>query len=225
MTIINNEQTNTETTSEVLTDVETQTNTLNSTNTNSDVETTNETNASPTLTEEQILKMIQSEADKVRTEYSKKLKDKEKEIEEVKKSSMSEQEKLDYENKSLQEQLDEREQSLREKEDAFNRSQLELSAIELLKDNSLPLDAKSFLIGTNIDTTTENINKFKVMFDTEVANAISERIKGTSKEHKETFVNSSMTKEQFDAMSYNDKCKLNAENPELYKTIKSVITV
>ena len=200
------------------TNTETDINTINGTNTeisdNNDVETTNEV-----LTVEQVQKMIQSENDKIRTEYSKKLKAKEKEIEEVRKSSMSEQEKLDYENKTLQEQLIEREQALLEKEQAYERTNLELKTVDLLKEHLLPLEAKDFLVGTDIDSTQKNIEAFKSMFDNAIENEVKQRIKGTTKEHKEVAIGGSITKEQFGKLTYAERSELFKTNPELYKEL------
>ena len=210
------ENTNTNINTNTETDINTNngTNTEISDNNNDKVETTNEV-----LTVEQVQKMIQSENDKIRTEYSKKLKAKEKEIEEVRKSSMSEQEKLDYENKTLQEQLLEREQALLEKERAYERTQLELKTVDLLKEHSLPLEAKGFLVGTDIDSTQKNIEAFKSMFDNAIENEVKQRIKGTTKEHKEVAIGGSITKEQFNKLSYAERSELFRTNPELYKEL------
>lgn len=174
---------------------------------------------SETITIDMVQKMIQSETDKVRTEYVKKLKQKEQEIEDVKKSSMSETERLDYENKTLQEQLDERERTLKEREQAFARTELELKSLELLEQHSLPHEAKQFLVGTDEVVTKSNILAFKVMFDSAIENAIKERIKGTTKEHRESFSSSAVTKDNFEKMKYSERIKLLNSNPELYKEL------
>lgn len=189
-------------------------------NEDKDTKVENDDSTEKPLTLEDVKKMIQSENDKIRTEYSKKLKAKDIELEEVKKSNMTEQERLDYENKSLQEQLMEREKALLEKEEAFNRSQLELDAVDILKQHDLPIEAKSFLVSTNVEVTTNNILAFKVMFDEAIEKEIKERIKGTTKEHKETSTSGLVTKEQFAKMGFAQKNELYMTNPELYKELR-----
>lgn len=171
------------------------------------------------LTLEQVKKLIQSETDRVRTEYVKKLKSKEQEMDELKKSNMTEQEQLDYEKKELEKVLSEREKALIEKEEAFKRSQLELQTIELLKDEQLPIEAKNFLISTNIDTTTDNVKAFKVMFDNAIAQVVGERIKNTSKTHKTSGKTGITTKGDFNKMGWKERNKLYISNPELYKEL------
>lgn len=186
---------------------------------NNGTDTNTNGSAEETLTEEMVKKLIQSETDRIRTEYSKRLKEKDAQIEEIKKSKMTEQEKAEYEHNILQQQLEERERALQEKEEAFMRSQLELQTIDLLKENNLPLEAKTFLVGTNIDVTTENISAFKDMFDNAVENVIKERIKGTHKEYKETGNAGGITIEQFRAMNYQQRNELQRTSPEIYTSL------
>lgn len=198
------------------------TNTNENTNTNLDteVETNEQTNVNndEQLTMDKVEKMIQSATDKVRTEYNKKLKLKEKEMEEFKKSSMTEQQQIDYEKQKLEDELSKREQALLEKEEVFKRSQLENETLKLLQTENLPLEAQAFLIGTNIDTTTDNIKAFKVMFDNAIESVVSERIKNTSKEHKQSS-SSTISKAEFKNMGWKERNELFNSNPQLYKEL------
>ena len=184
-----------------------------STNTDVNTETKEE------LTLEMVQKMIQSETDKVRTDYSKKLKAKEQEIESIKKNSMSEQERLDYEKQTLQQQLDERERVLKEKEDAFLLSQVELEAVKLLNDYTLPIKFKEFLVTPDLKVTTTNIKNFKAAFDEAIDKVVNERIKGTAKEHIQSVSSDGMTKEDFLKMPYKERIDFQMKNPELTKEL------
>lgn len=129
------------------------------------------------LSKEDIMKLIQSETDKVRTEYSKKLKDKDKELEETKKSKMSDAEKAEYELNQLKENLSQKEKDLLTKE-------MTLTTIELLKENDLPLEVKDFLMGKDEESTVSNIKVFKDMFSKAVEQAVEGRFKSSGKDHK-----------------------------------------
>lgn len=140
-------------------------------------EDTTSTNDKP-LTLEDVQKMIQSETDKVRGEYSKKLKDKDKELEEVRLSSMTEDEKKAEMLKNATTELEKKQAELLHKE-------LTLGTIDLLKENDLPLDAKDFLLGKDLESTKANVEAFKNMFATALEQAVTERFKQTGKEHVE----------------------------------------
>lgn len=128
------------------------------------------------LTLEDVQKMIQSETDRVRGEYSKKLKDKEKQLEDLRMSTMTEEERIAEEQKQLQDNLSQREAELKHKE-------LTLDTIDLLKENDLPLETRNFLIGKDIESTKKNVESFKKMFSSALEEAVTERFKKSGKEH------------------------------------------
>lgn len=130
------------------------------------------------LTLEQVQKMIQSETDKVRGEYSKRLKDKEKELEDIRLESMSEDDRKAELLKKTTSDLEQKEAQLLLKE-------LTLETIDLLKTNNLPLEARDFLIGKDVESTKINIEQFKNMFASAIELAVTERFKSTGKEHVE----------------------------------------
>ncbi len=140
-------------------------------------DTGNQDNQGTALTKEEVEKMIQSATDKVRTEYSKKLKDKDKELEDAKKSKMTEQEKAEYELNKLKESLSQKERDLLTKE-------LTLETIDLLKENELPLEAKDFLMGQDSESTKKNVEAFKSMFNSAVEAIVNERFKSSGKNHE-----------------------------------------
>src|SRR5690625_265535 len=85
------------------------------------------------LTEEAVRKMIQSETDRVRTEYVKKLKALEAERDELKKQAMSEQERQQFEAEKRAEELEEKDRLLRQRE-------LALYAVDALREKDLPIE-------------------------------------------------------------------------------------
>ena len=104
------------------------------------------------LTHEDVEKMIQSETDRVRTEYSKKLKEKEAKLEEIEKEKMSEEEQKKYELEKYQKELAEKEQTINQKE-------LRLKTIDLLKEKDIALDYLDVVIGTDEEDTAKRLER------------------------------------------------------------------
>ncbi|KIL74360.1 capsid assembly scaffolding protein Gp46 family protein [Bacillus badius] len=135
-------------------------------------------------TEEMIKKIVQSETDKIRTEYSKKLKEKDIELENFKKSKMSEDEIKEFEAKQRQEELASKEKEIAEALTQIQQTKMELLTVDLLKEHELPIEAKGFLVNLDADKTKENVVAFKTMFDEAVQKGVNAAISGTSKEFK-----------------------------------------
>lgn len=122
------------------------------------------------LTEAEVKRLIQSETDRVRTEYSKKLKEKEAELEELRKEQMTEKERREYEERKRQEELEAKERELKSRE-------LELAKIDALRDTELPLTFREFLYGENADEIKEKAEALKKLFADEVEKAVEARFK------------------------------------------------
>ena len=122
------------------------------------------------LTLEMVQKMIQSENDKIRTEYTKKLKAVETEKEEILKKSMSDEEKRQYE-------LDQMQKQLEEKERAITHKEMTIKTVDLLKANDLPLEFRDFITASNDDELTDRITKLKSVW----LDAIKQHVDGTFK--------------------------------------------
>jgi len=144
-----------------------------------DVVKVEDTKVEEALTLDSVKKMIQSETDKVRGEYSKKLKDKEKELDDVRMASMSDAEREAEQKKTLEKNLSERESQLLHKE-------LTLGTIDMLKESNLPIEFKDFLIGKDSDSTKANVDKFQKVFNAQLEAMVTERFKATGKEHVES---------------------------------------
>lgn len=135
------------------------------------------TSEQETLKIEDVKKMIQSETDKIRTEYSKKLKQKDSELEKAKKEKMTDAERKEYELNQMKDDLTKREKELLDKE-------MSLKTIDLLKDNELPLEARDFVKGQDEESTKSNVEAFKDMFNQAVEMAVQNKFKLSGKHHK-----------------------------------------
>lgn len=123
-----------------------------------------------TLTAESVAKMIQKETDKIRTEYSKKVKDLEAEKERLIQEKMTEEEKREHQLKSLQADLTAKEQALRGRE-------LEHHAIGVIQQQQLPLDFVPFIRGSSEDDTLARVETFKTAWQKAIQAAVDERFR------------------------------------------------
>lgn len=147
------------------------------------------------ISAEEIKKMIQSETDKVRGEYSKKLKEKESELEELQIATMTEEERKTAESDKLREDLNRRESELKHKE-------LTLETIGVLKEKNLPLEARDFLIGNDKETTDANIETFAKMYANAIEEEVTQRFRKNGRDHESsTDKNGRYTKEDLSSMT------------------------
>ena len=145
-----------------------------------------------TLTNEELNKRIQSAEDKLRTKYSAKIKDLEKQIADAKPVEKSEAEK-DYEKRLAA--LEEREKAVA-LNDALTAKGIDKSIAQFLK-SDVDVDALSSYIDTLV--TTRNKQNSYVP---------------TGHKSGET-----MTKDEFRRLGMDAKEQLYAENPELYRSL------
>ncbi|MFH1146393.1 MAG: DUF4355 domain-containing protein [Pseudomonadota bacterium] len=118
--------------------------------------------------EKMIALQVQRETDRVRSELYPKLKAKDTEIEELKKSKMSEAEIRKYK----EEQLSQREKELQQKE-------LVIVATDSLRDSNLPIDFREFVIAEDPDKTKARVLLLKDKFQKAVESAVAEKFKAT----------------------------------------------
>ena len=115
-------------------------------------------------------KIAQSREDRVRTQYSKQVKDLQKEIELLKKEKMSEGEKREYEAQQLKEALESKEKDL-------TRREMELLAIKTLDEKKLPATFIEFIIGGNEEETTKRIEALEKTYREAVKVEVDARMK------------------------------------------------
>lgn len=171
-------------------------------------------NAPVTYTQEEVDKLLQSEADKRVTAALKKQKE----------SLMKEIEKQREEDKRLaklsaeeraKEELEIEKRKLEEQKASFERDKLELQVIKELNNEGLDSSFSSFLMGKDADESFDNIKNFKKVFEEAVENAVKKelggkppRVGGKEKPEKDPF-----TKENFNMTEIS---RLIREDPETY---------
>ena len=171
-------------------------------------DTTEETKEELTL--EQVQKMIQSETDKVRTEYSKKLKALEREKEELEKAKMTEEEKAKYE-------LEKYQKELAEKEKAIALKELTIITGDLLKENGLPFEFRDFLIGTDEEDTKLKISLFKKEWDKAIKAEVESRFKASGREINKGSKRTMTREEIMKIKDPSQRIRAIRENQDLFK--------
>jgi hypothetical protein len=154
------------------------------------------------LSEEQlnnVKKLIQSEADKVRTDYSTKLKTANDELAKFKPAEKSDVEKA---LELKQKELADKEKELSEKEKSYKIK-------EKLSSKGLPSELAKFInVGEDTDAT---IDEFGTTLNALLLN-------GNYKPNNHN-KSEGITKEDFKKMNYSERAKLLDTNPELYKKL------
>lgn len=152
----------------------------------------------------------QSEGDKVRTEYSKKMKTLEKDI----KAKMTEEEiKI--------KELTDRENAIAEKEALQTKKETIDKTKEQLNKKGINEKFIDYLIGSNDEETTSKIDDFDKLFKAEIEKVVNERLNGSTPKASAN-INISITKEDFKKMSYMERNALFHNNPELYKQLSKL---
>lgn len=153
------------------------------------------------LTDEQresVQKLIQSAEDKVRTDYSKKLKDANDEIAKYKPVEKSEAEKA----------LEARIAALESKEAELSKKEKDIALQAKLKERGLDPNLASYL---NINEDNEE----------EVLTGISNYFLGNSTVPTGHTESKGITKKEFSQMDYTQRMRLYQDNPALYKTLST----
>jgi hypothetical protein len=136
---------------------------------------TNEQAGEPEEWKKTVERIAQSAADRVRTEYVKKLKDAQKEIEALRTERMSENERREYEAQQLKEALDAKERDL-------TRREMELLAVKTLEEKKLPSGFVEFVIGDSVENTQARIAQLEKTFADELKTAVDGRMKAYGRE-------------------------------------------
>lgn len=168
---------------------------------NTYVETTTETNDNGnsdvvTMSTEDFNKKIQSETDKVRTEYSKRIKGLEAKIKELTPVEKSEAER-DFEKRLA----------------ALETKEKKMAMLESLKANNLSSDFCEYL-KDDVD-----IADFAKFFSSALNGEVQKKIKADGFVPNSHKSGESLTKEDFKKMNMAEREKIYAENPDLYRTL------
>lgn len=146
---------------------------------------------------EVVNKAIQSESDKVRTEYSKKIKDLEGKLPK----------ELSADEKALQERI----KALEEKERALQEKELTSNLQAKLKDKGLSEQLANYLKVQGVEDLETYIEDVAKVINTQVDDGY--KPKGHDKQ------NGKITKEQFSSMSYVERMNLYNTNKTLYDVL------
>lgn len=150
-------------------------------------------------TKAQVEKLIQSETDRVRTEYSQKLKTVNEELNQYKPKEKSESEKA----------LEERIAKLEAKEKELANKEKAMTIANKLKEKELPEGLAQYLsVGDDVDKTIDEVG---ALFGNYFLN-------GSNKPSNHN-TNKGITKKDFQKMSYMERTKLFQENPTLYEAL------
>jgi|GEM_PF-463937 len=184
--------------------------------------------AGGTMTAEEVQRMIaeavskaeQSAADRVRTEYSKKNKELQDQLEELKKQKMSAEEKAEYERQQ-------KERELREKETELLRREVALHTVDKLRELELPLEFRDILAGADIEDTNKRIGVFQQMWQGALKKAVDERFKQTGHEPGKGKEGAPGVKNPWakDQLNYTEQGRILRENPELAKQLMAAAGV
>jgi len=167
-----------------------------------------------TYTEEEVMKLIQSESDKRVSQALKtqerKFKAEQSEAEKL--AQMNEEQKRDYQFQKEKEEFDKQ-----KKEFAIIQNKLE--GTKILNEKGLPSQFIDYIVADNAETMMDNINAFEKLFKAAVSDEVSKRI-GTSSQPKSASVaQTSLTKEGFKKMTIAQRSELYKTNPSLYKEL------
>lgn len=155
-----------------------------------------------TFTEEELQKKIQSETDKVRTEYSKKLKEMEEELKELRPKKKSQAE-LD---------MEARIKALEQKEKEVAKKELQFKVAETLENNGLNKQLAKYLNVQGVEDLESYIIEVKETLNQQLLdNSFKPKNHNNSKEV--------ITKEQFNKMNYTERMNLYKENKELFEKL------
>ena len=154
------------------------------------------------LSEEQLAlvqKYVQSETDKVRTDYSAKLKTANEELAQYKPKEKSDAEKA----------LEDRITALENREKELANKEKAMTIANKLKEKELPEGLAKYLsVGDDVDKAIDEVGAlFGNYF-----------LDGTNRPTNHS-TNKGITKSDFKKMSYSERAKLYSENPTLYKTL------
>ena len=151
------------------------------------------------MSKEDSTKFTQSETDKVRTEYSNKIKGFEDKIKELNPIVKSDSEL----------EMDARVLAIEDREKALSSKQNLLDVADLLKAQGLPTELAKFLQNVKAEEVGTEITSLKVLFDT---NKLDNTY--VPSQHKQN--NDTMTKEQFKKLGYSERAKVYTSNPTLF---------
>lgn len=166
-----------------------------------------------TYTEEQMLDMLQKEADRRVTQALQKQQAKfEAKIAEAEKlRTMDETQRKEYE-------FSQKMRDFEEQKREFTLMQNKLEASKVLSNRNLPVEFVEYIVAEDAETMMANIENFERAFKAAVNDAVSKKIASPSPKAGSS-AQTGMTKEQFRKLSIFEKQNLANTNPTLYNQL------
>lgn len=194
-------------------------------NTEQQPETKEEPSASP-FSEEQlkaIEKMVQSETDRVRTQYNKKLKETQQLLEQQKTQHMTDAEKAEYERAKWEEEKAAWEAEKERQQLEIKRTANKHHAARLTAAKSIPAELSDQFEALILDDETTNIDAkadtILKLAEALAAQKVEQSLGGRKVTHQT--VATTQSQKDFAKMSYKERVKLMEQDPALYEALKN----
>ncbi|WP_027724629.1 capsid assembly scaffolding protein Gp46 family protein [Tuberibacillus calidus] len=157
-------------------------------------------------------KAQQSAADKVRSEYSQKLKDIQSKYDELKNEKLTDEEKFQLEK-----------QKYEEEKRAFEKQKLDFEFTKHLANEKLPIELNDFVPGSDIEKKKENLKTLMEIIDGFVQEKVKAKFREQGRDVETGKKDSkTLTKEDFQKMSIDEKIALAESDYETYKRLATV---
>lgn len=194
-------------------------------NTEQQPETKEEPSASP-FSEEQlkaIQKMVQSETDRVRTQYTKKLKETQQELEKQKTQHMTDAEKAEYERAKWEEDKAAWEAEKQRQELEIKREKNKHHAARVISAKGIPAELSDQFEALILDDETTNIDAkadtILKLAEALAAQKVEQSLGGRKVTHQ--MVATTQSSKDFAKMSYKERAALMEQDPALYEALKN----
>ena len=166
-----------------------------------------------TYTQEEVDKLLQSEADKRVSEAMKKAESKKEAAikEATKLAKMDEEQRYQYE-------LEQREKAIADKERELALAENKATASMVLSNRGISAELVNLVVAEDADTMNQNIQLLEKAFKESVKAEVEKRL-ATSTPKKNLPLDTAISRESFRKMPLSKQAELYRTNPELYKTL------
>lgn len=180
---------------------------------NTNVEEVQETEDARTYTQEEVEKLLQSEADKRVTAALKKAERKQEAAvkEAARLAKMDEEQRYQYE-------LEQREKAIAAKERELALAENKAAAATVLSNRGLSAELVNLVVAEDADVMNANISLLEKAFKQSVKNEVEKRLASTTPK-KNLPMDNAITQESFRHMSLAQQVEIFNNQPELYKSL------
>lgn len=180
---------------------------------NTNVEEVQETEEARTYTQEEVEKLLQSEADKRVTAALKKAERKQEAAvkEAARLAKMDEEQRYQYE-------LEQREKAIAAKERELALAENKAAAATVLSNRGLSAELVNLVVAEDADVMNANISLLEKAFKQSVKNEVEKRLASTTPK-KNLPMDNAITQESFRHMSLAQQVEIFNNQPELYKSL------